>query len=54
MLQQRSHTPPVPPRVPCVACTRRAYQFKYDTVHGRWGGSIEVDGQDLIINGQRV
>jgi glyceraldehyde 3-phosphate dehydrogenase len=31
-----------------------AYQFKYDTVHGRWGGSVEVDGMDLIINGQRV
>jgi glyceraldehyde 3-phosphate dehydrogenase len=31
-----------------------AYQFKYDTVHGRWDGSVEVDGQDLIINGQRV
>jgi glyceraldehyde 3-phosphate dehydrogenase len=31
-----------------------AYQFKYDTVHGRWDGSVEVDGMDLIINGQRV
>lgn len=31
-----------------------AYQFKYDTVHGRWAGSVEVDGQDLILNGQRV
>jgi glyceraldehyde 3-phosphate dehydrogenase len=31
-----------------------AYQFKYDTVHGRWKGSLEVDGEDLIINGQRV
>lgn len=31
-----------------------AYQFKYDTVHGRWKGSIEVDGEDLIINGKRV
>lgn len=31
-----------------------AYQFKYDTVHGKWKGSVEVDGTDLIINGQRV
>lgn len=31
-----------------------AYQFKYDTVHGRWKGTIEVEGDDLVINGQRV
>jgi len=31
-----------------------AYQFKYDTVHGRWKGSLEVDGDDMIINGKRV
>lgn len=31
-----------------------AYQFKYDTVHGRWKGSVEVDGDDLVINGKRV
>jgi len=31
-----------------------AYQFKYDSVHGRWKGSLEVDGDDLVINGQRV
>merc|ERR1719453_1323746 len=31
-----------------------AYQFKYDTIHGRWGGSLEVKGDDLIINGQTV
>ncbi len=31
-----------------------AYQFKYDTIHGRWGGSLEVNGDDLIINGQTV
>jgi glyceraldehyde 3-phosphate dehydrogenase len=31
-----------------------AYQFKYDTIHGRWKGSVEVDGDDLVINGQRV
>jgi len=31
-----------------------AYQFKYDTVHGRWKGSLEIDGDSLIINGQKV
>jgi len=31
-----------------------AYQFKYDTVHGRWKGTLEVDGDYLVINGQRV
>lgn len=31
-----------------------AYQFKYDTIHGRWGGSLEVNGDDLIINGQTI
>lgn len=31
-----------------------AYQFKYDTIHGRWKGTLEVNGDDLIINGQTV
>jgi glyceraldehyde 3-phosphate dehydrogenase len=31
-----------------------AYQFKYDTCHGTWKGSLEVDGDDLVINGKRV
>lgn len=31
-----------------------AYQFKYDTVHGKFKGSVEVEGDDLIINGKRV
>lgn len=34
--------------------TYMAYQFKYDTVHGTWKGSVEVDGDDLIINNKRV
>jgi len=34
--------------------TYMAYQFKYDSVHGRWKGSVEVDGKDLVINGQRI
>lgn len=31
-----------------------AYQFKYDSVHGRWPGEVDVDGNDLIIDGQRI
>lgn len=29
-------------------------QFKYDTVHGKFDGTVEVDGMDLILDGQRV
>jgi glyceraldehyde 3-phosphate dehydrogenase len=31
-----------------------AYQLKYDSVHGKYPGTVEVDGMDLIIDGQRV
>lgn len=31
-----------------------ARQFKYDTVHGKFDGTVEVDGMDLILDGQRV
>jgi len=31
-----------------------AHLLKYDSVHGRFNGSVEVDGQDLIVNGQRI
>ncbi len=31
-----------------------AYQLKYDTVHGRFKGTVETDGDDLIINGKRI
>jgi glyceraldehyde 3-phosphate dehydrogenase len=31
-----------------------AYQFKYDSVHGRFKGTVEVEGDDLIINGKRI
>jgi len=34
--------------------TYMAYQFKYDTVHGTWKGSIETEGDSLIINGKKV
>ncbi len=31
-----------------------AHLLKYDSVHGRFPASVEVDGNDLIINGARV
>jgi glyceraldehyde 3-phosphate dehydrogenase len=31
-----------------------ALLFKRDSVHGAFSGSVEVDGQDLIINGTRI
>lgn len=30
------------------------YMLKYDTQHGRFKGTVEVDGNDLIVNGKRV
>lgn len=31
-----------------------AYLLKYDTVHGRFKGDIEIDGNTLIVNGKKV
>jgi glyceraldehyde 3-phosphate dehydrogenase len=28
--------------------------LQHDSVHGRFGGTVEVDGNDLIINGKRI
>jgi len=30
------------------------YMLKYDSTHGRFNGTISVDGSDLIVNGKRV
>merc|ERR1711966_601065 len=30
-----------------------AYQFKYDSIHGRFDGTTVVDGDDLVIDGSR-
>ena len=27
------------------------YQFKYDSVHGQWKGTVVKNGNDLVING---
>jgi glyceraldehyde 3-phosphate dehydrogenase len=31
-----------------------AHLLKYDSVHGRFPGTVEVDGQTLIVNGHRI
>jgi glyceraldehyde 3-phosphate dehydrogenase len=31
-----------------------AFSFKYDSVHGRFDGSVEADGDALVINGKRI
>jgi glyceraldehyde 3-phosphate dehydrogenase len=32
----------------------RAYLLKYDSLHGRFNASVEVDGEDIVVDGQRV
>ncbi|MCL1919651.1 MAG: type I glyceraldehyde-3-phosphate dehydrogenase [Kiritimatiellaeota bacterium] len=31
-----------------------AYMLKYDSVHGRFQGEVEVDGANLIVNGKKI
>lgn len=31
-----------------------AYMLKYDSTHGTFKGSVEVDGKDLVVNGKRI
>src|SRR6476620_10163652 len=31
-----------------------AYMLEYDSVHGRFKGSLAVDGNTLIVNGKRI
>ena len=31
-----------------------AYMLKYDSVHGRFNGDVAVEGNNLIVNGQRI
>ena len=31
-----------------------AYMLQYDSVHGRFKGSVEVDGSTLIVNGKKI
>ena len=31
-----------------------AYLLKYDSVHGKYNGTVEVDGGDLVVDGHRI
>ena len=31
-----------------------AHLTRYDTAHGKFGGTVEVDGGDIIVNGDRI
>jgi glyceraldehyde 3-phosphate dehydrogenase len=31
-----------------------AYQYKYDTIHGRAKGTVEIDGDFLVLNGKKI
>lgn len=31
-----------------------AYMLKYDSTHGRFNGTVEVDGNHLIVNGKKI
>merc|ERR1712115_67409 len=49
------------PDIDIVACNDpfiephyAAYMLKYDSTHGVFKGSIEIDGQNLIVNGKKV
>jgi len=39
---------------PFLAVDYAAYQFKYDSVHGKYPGSVVVDGDSLVIDGTRI
>ncbi|EDP4713069.1 type I glyceraldehyde-3-phosphate dehydrogenase, partial [Campylobacter jejuni] len=30
------------------------YLFKYDTVHGEFKGSVDSEGDDLVVNGKKI
>ncbi|KAL3827568.1 hypothetical protein ACHAXA_002065 [Cyclostephanos tholiformis] len=34
--------------------TVMAYQYKYDTIHGIAKGTVEIDGDFLVLNGQKI
>ena len=37
-----------------LAVDHLAYLLKYDSVHGKYDGTVAVDGGDLIVDGHRV
>ena len=39
---------------PFIAVDYMAYMLKYDSVHGRFNGSVEVKGDKQVINGKEI
>jgi glyceraldehyde 3-phosphate dehydrogenase len=39
---------------PFITPEYMAYQFKYDSTHGKYAGDVSFDGNFLVIDGQRV
>lgn len=39
---------------PFLAVDYAAYQFKYDSVHGKFPGTVVVDGDSLVVDGTRI
>lgn len=39
---------------PFIDLDYMVYMLTYDSVHGRFNGTVEIDGSDLVVNGQRV
>merc|ERR1711965_607960 len=37
-----------------AAAEYMAYQFKYDTIHGKYDGVVEVDGDNLVVDGVSI
>ena len=37
-----------------VEARNLAYLLKYDTVHGRYDGTVEADGEHLVVDGKRI
>ena len=31
-----------------------AYMLRYDSVHGQFDGTIEVEGNNLVVNGNKI
>jgi len=39
---------------PFIEVKYAAYMVRYDSQHGQFKGTVEVDGSDLIVNGKRI
>jgi len=39
---------------PFLSVDYAAYQFKYDSVHGKFPGTVEVEGDSLVVNGVSI